>query len=102
MDPDLIVDGYTVDVDALSELQSRMTQFVTHASDSLSRVESLIGLVCADWDGAAAQAYQQRHQRWADALRELNANVNDFKEWTARAEQAYRTAMETNLRMASS
>lgn len=94
--------GYTVDVDALNELQAKMAQFVTHATDSLSRVEGLIGQVAADWDGAAAQAYQQRHQRWAEALREMNVSVDDFKQWTAQAEQAYRTAMAINLRMAGS
>lgn len=92
--------GYTVDVDALNDLQSQMQQFLEKATDSLDRVEAQITRVAADWDGAAAQAYQQRHRRWVAALQEMNESVTEFKAWSGAAEEAYRTVMATNLRMA--
>jgi WXG100 family type VII secretion target len=94
------VAGYTVDVDALNELQSQMQHFLDLATDRLHRVESLIQRVSAAWDGPAAEAYQQRHQHWVDAVREMNESLESLKAWSAAAEDAYRTAMATNLRMA--
>jgi len=94
------VPGYTVDVEALNELQSQMQHFLTQATDNLHRVESLIGQVSASWDGTAAEAYQQRHGEWVAALREMNESLTEFKAWSAAAEEAYRTVMATNLRMA--
>jgi WXG100 family type VII secretion target len=92
--------GYAVDVDTLNDLQSEMQHFLNKATEALDRVESLIGRVAASWDGTAAEAYQQRHRQWADALREMNESLTDFKAWSAAAEDAYRTVMATNLRMA--
>lgn len=92
--------GYTVDVDALNELQTQMQQYLTKATDSLSRVESLIARVSADWDGTAAEGYQQRHHQWVEGLREMSESLDEFKAWSVTAEDAYRTVMATNLRMA--
>jgi len=102
MDWSLILAGYTVDVDALNELQSQMEHCIRQCTDNLCRVESLIGRVSASWDGAAAAAYQERHRQWAESLREMNESLDEFKAWTAAAETAYRTAMAMNLRMAGS
>lgn len=92
--------GYTVDVDALHDLQEQMQHFLTKSTENLARVEGLIGKVSADWDGAAAAAYQQRHREWVDALREMGESLSDFRTWSSEAEQAYREVMEINLRMA--
>lgn len=43
--------GYTVDVDALHDLQQQMQHFLNRATEHLARVEGLIGQVSADWDG---------------------------------------------------
>ncbi|OKH74601.1 hypothetical protein EB73_04895 [Mycobacterium sp. SWH-M3] len=92
--------GYTVDVDALHDLQEQMQHFLTKSTEHLARVEGLIGKVSADWDGAAAAAYQQRHREWVDALREMGESLTDFRAWSSEAEQVYREVMEINLRMA--
>jgi WXG100 family type VII secretion target len=92
--------GYTVDVDALNELQAQMQRYLAKATDSLSQVEGLIARVSADWDGTAAEAYQQRHRQWVEGLREMSESLEEFKAWSAAAEDAYRTVMATNLRMA--
>ena len=94
--------GYTVDVDALNDLQQQMQHFLVRATENLVRVESLIESVSADWDGAAASAYQKRHCAWASALREIHETLADFTAWSHDAEQAYREVMEINLRMAQS
>ncbi|MCV7100897.1 MULTISPECIES: WXG100 family type VII secretion target [Mycobacterium] len=92
--------GYTVDVDALDALQSQMQRYLTKCTESLERVESLIGVVSKSWDGTAAAAYQQRHRQWVDALGEMKESLDEFKAWSATAEDAYRTVMAMNLRMA--
>ncbi|MGV0738213.1 WXG100 family type VII secretion target [Mycobacterium syngnathidarum] len=92
--------GYTVDVDALHDLQQQMQHFLNRATEHLARVEGLISQVSADWDGTAAAAYQQRHREWVDALREMSESLGDFRIWSSEAEQAYREVMEINLRMA--
>jgi WXG100 family type VII secretion target len=92
--------GYTVDVDALRELQNRMQQYLTQCREGLDRVESLIGTVSASWDGTAAAAYEQRHREWIAALGEMSESLNEFSEWSSAAEDAYRAAMAANLRMA--
>ncbi|MBP2455137.1 WXG100 family type VII secretion target [Mycolicibacterium lutetiense] len=92
--------GYTVDVDALHDLQEQMQHFLTRATESLAHVEGLIAQVCADWDGTAAAAYQRRHREWVDALRDMNDSIADFRAWTGAAEEGYREVMEINLRMA--
>ena len=91
---------YTVDVDALHELQTHMQDYLATATEGLSRVEALIADVSADWDGTAAEAYQTRHRRWVAALRDMTESLNEFSAWSAAAGDAYRTVMATNLRMA--
>lgn len=92
--------GYSVDVDALNELQSQMQQFLHLCTERLTRVEHLIGAVSSAWDGTAAAAYQQRHSEWVAALREMSEAVNEFDGWASASEDAYRTVMAMNLRMA--
>lgn len=92
--------GYTVDVDALHDLQEQMQHFLTQAAENLVLVEGLIAQVCEDWDGTAAAAYQRRHREWVEALRDMNDSITDFRTWTCEAEQGYREVMEINLRMA--
>ncbi len=94
------VAGYTVDVDALQDLQEQMQHFLAKASESLSLVEGLIARVSEDWDGTAAVAYQRRHGEWVDALRDMHDSLTDFRAWTSAAEEGYREVMEINLRMA--
>jgi hypothetical protein len=43
---------------------------------------------------------RQRHGEWVAALGEMNESLTEFKAWSAAAEDAYRTVMATNLRMA--
>lgn len=94
------MNGYAVDVDALDELGSQMQRYLTLCTHSLERVEDLIGRVSQSWDGTAAAAYQQRHRQWVAALGEMQQSLDEFKAWSTSAEDAYRTAMAANLRMA--
>lgn len=92
--------GYTVDVDALNELRSKMQAYLSHCETSLSRVESLIGQVSQSWDGAAAEAYEARHRDWVRSAHDMRTALADFTAWSTQAEDAYRTVMAMNLRMA--
>lgn len=92
--------GYTVDVDALRDLRTKMQTYLTHCEHSLSRVESLIGQVSQSWDGAASEAYQRRHREWVQAMHDMRTALDDFTAWSAEAEDAYRSVMAMNLRMA--
>ncbi|MEN4448314.1 MULTISPECIES: WXG100 family type VII secretion target [Mycobacteriaceae] len=92
--------GYTVDVDALNELRSKMQAYLAHCETSLSRVESLIGQVSQSWDGAAAEAYEARHRDWVRSAHDMRTALADFTAWSTQAEDAYRTVMAMNLRMA--
>lgn len=92
--------GYTVDVDALNQLGEALRRFVAESQGKLSDVEHLIGTVSASWDGIAATAYEQRHRQWVDALREMTEALHEFEAWAADAEEAYRTVMTMNMRMA--
>ncbi len=94
------VAGYSVDVDALNELRSKMQAYLAHCESSLSRVESLIEQVSQSWDGAAAQAYESRHRDWVQAAHDMRIALADFTDWSTQAEDAYRTVMAMNLRMA--
>lgn len=92
--------GYTVDVDALNELRSKMQAYLALCETSLSRVESLIGQVSQSWDGAAAEAYEARHRDWVRSAHDMRTALADFTAWSTQAEDAYRTVMAMNLRMA--
>ena len=70
--------GYTVDVDALNELRSKMQAYLAHCETSLSRVESLIGQVSQSWDGAAAEAYEARHRNWVRSAHDMRTALADF------------------------
>lgn len=92
--------GYVVDVDALDELRSKLQAYLTHSENALHRVESLIGQVAGSWDGTASETYQRRHREWVQVLREMHTALDDFTAWSAEGEDAYRTVMAMNLRMA--
>lgn len=66
----------------------------------MSRVESLIGQVSQSWDGAAAEAYEARHRNWVRSAHDMRTALADFTAWSTQAEDAYRTVMAMNLRMA--
>lgn len=92
--------GYTVDVEELGVLGEALRRFVTESQHKLIDVEHLIATVSASWDGVAAAAYEERHRQWADALREMTAALHEFESWATDAEEAYRTVMAMNMRMA--
>ncbi len=92
--------GYSVDVEALGDLQERMARYLALCADNLTRVQQLIGAVSASWDGTASNAYQQRHNQWIAALKDMNESLQEFKSWSADSEEAYRAVMAMNLRMA--
>ena len=53
-----------------------------------------------EWDGAAAEAYEARHRDWVQSAHDMRTELEDFTAWSAQAEDAYRTVMAMNLRMA--
>lgn len=77
-----------------------MQTYLARCESSLNRVESLIGQVSQSWDGAAAQAYESRHWDWVQAAHDMRTALADFTAWSTQAEDAYRTVMAMNQRMA--
>ncbi len=94
------MNGYIVDVDALATVHQQMRQFHTLASEKLRQVEAVAARVTSVWEGLGANGYQQRHHDWAGWLGEMNEVLLDLAAWIDTADEAYRTAMATNVRMA--
>lgn len=94
------MNGYIVDVDALATAQQQMRQFHTLASNKLREVEAIAERVKASWNGMGANAYDQKHRDWVEWLDEMNEALLDLAAWVDTADDAYRTAMATNVRMA--
>lgn len=95
-----MTDGYTVDVDALDDMEQQLGSYLKLATDNLSRVEGLIARLSQAWEGAGGSAYQSRHHDWASALGEMKEQLAELKKWAGQADAAYREAMAINLRMA--
>jgi WXG100 family type VII secretion target len=94
------MNGYTVDVDALQAVEDQMRQFHTLASDKLREVEGIAVRVGGAWEGYGANSYEQKHREWVAWLGEMNEALVDLADWIKTADEAYRTTMATNLRMA--
>jgi WXG100 family type VII secretion target len=90
---------YTVDTDELADWVDHLKGFDAKAEHVLADVDALVAKLHLDWEGQAAAAQQQNHERWVGDLKTMREAVVEIQHRAARAHKNYETIVATNQRM---
>ncbi|MCP2290040.1 WXG100 family type VII secretion target [Nocardia amikacinitolerans] len=91
--------GYSIDLEALENLERRLAGFVDFYRDQVDAVDRIVGATSAQWRGAAADAYQTSQADWTGRAREVLRHLEEIRQRIATARAAYQGANEANGKM---
>ena len=90
---------YTVDTEELADWVEQLKSFDAKAEHVFADVDALVAKLHLDWEGQAALAQQQNHERWVGDLQTMREAVVEIQQRAARAHKNYQTIVATNQRM---
>lgn len=92
-------EGYTIDLEALENLERRFTGFVGFCRDQIDSLDRIAGSTSEQWQGAAASAYRTSHAEWISRARVVVEHLEEVRQRIATAKAAYQGAHEANGKM---
>ncbi|MEU2256836.1 WXG100 family type VII secretion target [Nocardia xishanensis] len=92
-------DGYSIDLEALENLERRLAGFVDFYRDQVDAIDRIAGATSAQWRGAAADAYQAGQADWTGRAREVAQHLEEVRKRLETAHAAYRGADDANGKM---
>ena len=90
---------YTVDTDELATWADDLNSFDGKCERVLSEVDELVAELHLHWEGEAADAQRDNHQRWVKDLEAMREAVAEIKKRAKSAHTNYQTIVTTNQRM---
>lgn len=90
---------YVIDVDELADWVDDLKSFDDKCQQILDEVDALVAKLHLHWEGLAAAAQQENHQRWVTDLATMREAVVQIRKCAARAHSNYNTIVATNQRM---
>ena len=73
----------------MGSLQSDLAAGVSKINGQLEDLKSFLRPLVANWDGAAAQAYNAKQAQWDTAAADLNAVLNALQNAVGQANEMY-------------
>ena len=94
-------DEFTVDLDELDNLVTRLTSLVGFLTDHLSVLDQKVATLHSGdiWQGITADAHQKAHAQWAVAAKEFVDGVAELSTAARNAHSQHSTAITANTRM---
>ncbi|BEK86248.1 WXG100 family type VII secretion target [Nocardia seriolae] len=93
-------DGYSVDLDALDALVSRLVNLSKFLTDQFTALDDKVATLRAGaWDSEAAAAYEEAHRQWLTGAQEFAQGVTDTSDAAKKAHGHYSSAIEANSQM---
>ncbi|BCK57322.1 WXG100 family type VII secretion target [Nocardia wallacei] len=89
--------GYSVDLEHLNDVTTRLGGLVGFIADSLAGLDSRIAAAHQSWSGQAADAHATAHREWSQAATEAREGIDTMRAAAATAHTAYTDALTTNL-----
>ncbi|HET9874700.1 MAG TPA: WXG100 family type VII secretion target [Mycobacterium sp.] len=90
---------YTVDLGALLTFADRLAKFNARAEQIATAVDRHIAELHTTWEGDAAAAHLQYHQRWMVAADEMRDGLDRLRKNAHVAHRNYTTAVQANTAM---
>ncbi|WP_054813987.1 WXG100 family type VII secretion target [Nocardia arizonensis] len=90
---------FTVDIDELDDLVSRVNGFIGFLTESLEGLNHRIAAVQQNWQGLAATAQEDAYREWATGAAEVVDGITEMRTAAVTARDSYVAAAEMNLRM---
>ncbi|MGW4369546.1 WXG100 family type VII secretion target [Nocardia takedensis] len=91
--------SHKVDLDLLDSVIARMTAFEGFFDDQITAFDTAIAKLQGVWDGEAATAQQQSHQRLMAAAADIRDGIHDMRTAARAAHTNYSNAVAANLEM---
>ncbi|PPJ31710.1 WXG100 family type VII secretion target [Nocardia nova] len=94
---------FSVDLDRLDQIVSRLSGLAAFIADHLTDIEQRVAtLQGTGWEGVAARAYDDAHHEWMSGAKELVDGVREMSDSARQAHTGYTRALELNRRMLQS
>jgi WXG100 family type VII secretion target len=90
---------FTVDLDHLDQVTTRIWAFAGYLTDHLSELDTFAEQLLSSWSGEAADAYAQAHREWTTAALEVRDGLQSIETAARAAHGNYGNASATNTRM---
>lgn len=92
-------DDFDVDLDELDELVEQMDHFNKFVDTSADQLISQMDKLHSIWDGQAAAAHTEWHDRWIAALEDMQDGLDKLKAGSRTAHGNYSKAVAANKKM---
>jgi len=91
---------YSVDLDQLDNIVSRLSSLAEFLTDHLSTLDQKSAAAhSGSWTGAAATAHETAHREWASSAKEFVQGINEMSTAARNAHTQYTAAQSANTRM---
>ncbi|KAF0836741.1 WXG100 family type VII secretion target [Nocardia caishijiensis] len=90
---------FSVDLDELVQLITRVSGFVGFLNDSLDGLEQRIAVVQQTWHGRAADAQAAAFREWHHGATEVADGIDSMRAAVQAAHSRYTAAIEVNRKM---
>ncbi|WP_305779821.1 WXG100 family type VII secretion target [Nocardia nova] len=91
--------GYSVDLEHLDAVVSKIGGLVGFITDSLEGLDQRLAAAHQSWAGQAADSHIAAHAKWAAAAQEAREGIDIMRAAAATAHNQYSDAVATNLQM---
>ncbi|GAB2518018.1 WXG100 family type VII secretion target [Nocardia heshunensis] len=93
-------DGYSVDLDELDALVSRLSNLSKFLTDQFTALDTKVATLRAGgWNSDAAAAYEDAHRQWLTGAQEFAQGVTDVSDAASNAHRHYSSAIGANTQM---
>ncbi|WP_370010975.1 WXG100 family type VII secretion target [Nocardia cyriacigeorgica] len=90
---------YTVDLNELENITSRVRGYQAFLTDGLAELETRIEGLKSSWSGVAANAFADAHRDWSAAVADMAEGLRALETTAVRAHTSYSAVSATNLKM---
>lgn len=94
-----MAEAFSVDPVALSDALERMQGFQQMSAALLAEIDGVVKNLHVSWDGEAAAAHAQAHQKWAHGAAQMDQALEALHRSGAGAHHNYTGAADTNRGM---
>ncbi len=90
---------HSVNLELLDSVIARMKGFEGFFDEQITAFDSAVAKLQGVWEGEAATAQQEAHQRMMDAAKDIHDGIQDMRRAAQAAHGRYSAAIAANLEM---
>ena len=94
-----MADAFGVDPDRLADILQRMAHYQVVTDSMLAEIDVVANNLQRNWDGAAGDAYDARHDQWRRGAAMMRDALVHLRQAGAHAHQAYTSVIKANQKI---